>query len=371
MKVLALVTDAFGGHGGIALYTRNVLRALCEHPKAPEVTAIPRVVPNALEEMPSNLDFRAGAAGSKVRFLAEAAGAALRRRFDLVVAGHMNLLPLAAAIAKPGRAPLVLFVYGIDAWRPRGVFGPLLVPRVDACVSIRQHTLDRLAQWADLGRVRCHVLENAISLERYGPGPKRADLVRRWGLAGKRVLLTLGRVDDPFFGIDEVLEVLADLVRQLPDVVYLVVGDGQDMPRIRQKARDLAVESHVVFTGYVDDAEKPDYYRLADAFAMPGSHPRYFDRYPLRFTFLEAMACGLPVVASRPEELRSSAESPLPNIYVEPTDRAELAAGLAAALRRGPGLVPAELDRYAYPAFSRRLQAIVDEVVNERARAAL
>jgi glycosyltransferase involved in cell wall biosynthesis len=364
MKVLALVSDAFGGHGGIALYNRNVLSALCEHPQRPEVVAIPRLVPHALEPLPENLEFRVAARGSKVRFVLEAARAfAAHRRFDVVVASHVNLLPVAEAVRSACGARLVLFVYGIDAWSERDRLTRVLVERVDACVSIRDYTLERMAEWARLDGVRRYVLPNAIHLERYGRGERRADLVARYGLAGKRVLLTLGRLDDPNFGFDEIIEVMPDLVREDPSLVYLVVGGGPHERRLADKARSLGVAEHVVFSGKIDDADKADHYRLADAFAMPGSHPTGFDRYPLRFVFLEAMACGLPVVASRPEELRSDADSPLPNLYVDPTDKADLKAGLMKALSRGPGPVVPELDRYSYPSFRQRLHAIFDEVV--------
>jgi glycosyltransferase involved in cell wall biosynthesis len=271
MRVLALVTDAFGGHGGIALYQRNVLQALCEHPSRPHVVAIPRLVPRQPERMPTNLDFRVAAKAGKVRFVAETARAvAVGKRIDLVVAGHVNLLPLAVTACALTGAPLLLFVYGIDAWQPRARWTRHLIARADACVAIREHTLERMRTWSELP-ARSYVLHNGIHLERYGRGGKRRDLVERYGLDDKRVLLTLSRVDDPYFGIDEVLEVLEEVVREVPDLVYLVAGDGKDLQRVRDKARALGVEEHVVFAGYVDDADKADHYRLADAFAMPGS----------------------------------------------------------------------------------------------------
>jgi phosphatidyl-myo-inositol dimannoside synthase len=370
MKVLALVSDAFGGHGGIALYNRNVLSALCEHPRRPDVVAIPRLVPNRVEALPENLDFRVRAKDSKMRFVLESARAlAEHRRFDAIVASHVNLLPVAEAIRRVSGARLILFVYGIDAWSERDKLTRALVERVDACVSIRDYTLERMAEWARLDGIARFVLPNAIHLERYGRVSaggmgRRADLVERHGLAGKRVLMTLGRLDDPNFGFDEIIEVMPDLVAEDPSLVYLVVGGGPHQERLADKARRLGVGGHVVFTGMIDDADKADHYRLADAFAMPGSHPTGFDRYPLRFVFLEAMACGLPVVASRPEELRGGVPSPLPNLYVDPLDKEDLKAGLRRALAQGPGPIVPELDRYSYPSFRERLHAIVDQVVS-------
>ena len=362
MRILALVPDGFGGHGGIALYGRSVLRAACEHPSRPTVTAIPRVVPLPLEPMPNNLDFHDEVRGSKPRFVA-AALRATRERPDLVLCGHLNLLPLASAVAAMGRVPLVLFTYGMEAWRPhKNPAVRALLPTVDAIVAIRRYTARRLVAWAQLDEVPVHLLENPVDLSLFGVRPPNPALVERYGLAGRRVLLTLARVENENYGFDEIIDTLPALVRDMPDLAYVVAGRGDHVGRLREKARMLGVESHVVFTGFVERDEKADHYRLADAFAMPGSDPLHFDRYPLRFVFLEALACGLPVVLSAPEDA-DEIPGDLPLFPVDPADRASLEAGLRAALRRGRSHVPEGLDRYDYPRFAQRLHTILDGVL--------
>lgn len=365
MQVLALVSDAFGGHGGIALYNRNVLTALCNHPTRPHVVVLPRLVPKEPEPIPERLSFRLRARGGKGRYVAELLRVLLspRRRFDLVLASHLRLLPLAELARVATRAKLVTFAYGYDAWTPPSRVTTYLFRRVDACVAIRELTLERLATWAPVDRARSHILENAIRLDQYGPGPRDPELVERYGLAGRRVILTLGRIDEPQAGVDEVLEALPRIVESVPHVTYLVAGSGTQLTRLKSKARELGVADRVVFAGAVCDQEKTAHYRLADAFALPGSHAD-FDRYPLRFVFLEAMACGLPVVASQPEELVGAAASPIPNIYVDPAKPRDILRGLLEALHRGPGEVPSELGRYDFAEFQTRLHHIVDHVMS-------
>jgi glycosyltransferase involved in cell wall biosynthesis len=368
MRVLALVTDAFGGHGGIALYVRNVLTALCNHPAVSEVVAIPRVIPNPIEPLPANLTYLTGAKGSRLRFAAATAMELLRRNeFDLIVCGHVHLLSLAEIGKRITGAPIVLFVYGIEAWRPsHHPLSNFLAPRVDSVVSIRELTLERMNDWAHFNGMPTHLLENAIHLDHYGPAPRNQALVEKYGLAGKRVIMTLGRVEETRKGFEEVIEVLPELTSEFPNLIHLVVGGGYDLPRIKQKAVQAGVADRVVFTDLIDDAAKPDHYRLADAFAMPGSAPD-FDRYPVRFVFLEAMACGLPVVASRPEGSRDLGRTQgLPLYFVDPTSRESIKAGIRSAFQRGPGVVPAALSAFAYPSFEDRLRRIVDGVVQKR-----
>jgi hypothetical protein len=100
-RFLSFVTDAYGGHGGIALYNRDLLQALCSFPGCSRVVAFPRTMPNVAEAMPEKLTYIDSAAGGKLRYLATAFRV-LRgdRSHDLVVCGHINLLPLAWLVSR-------------------------------------------------------------------------------------------------------------------------------------------------------------------------------------------------------------------------------------------------------------------------------
>lgn len=364
MRALVVATDGFGGHGGIALYVRNMLTALCAHPRVDEVVALPRVVPFPLEPLPAKLQWRMEGVGGKGRYArALAQLLAADRAFDLIVCTHLNLLPLAHLARLATGAPLVAFVYGTECEPPASRIKRLvtrhLIRGLDALVSIRDHTTRRLERWIDLARVPVHRLENALQLERYGVAPKRDALLSRYGLHGKTVLLTLGRVEEHYKGFDEVLEVMPRLAG---DIAYVVAGDGPDLPRIKEKARTLGVSDRVVFTGMVSDAEKADHYRLADAFVMPG-RGRDFDRYPLRFVFLEAMACGIPVVGSRVEnEQEARDDGALLAAQVDPDDLDDISRGIHRALAIPRGTIPPGLAKFSFPSFERRWHAIVDTV---------
>jgi phosphatidylinositol alpha-1,6-mannosyltransferase len=159
-----------------------------------------------------------------------------------------------------------------------------------------------------------------------------------------------------------VLEVLPQVARALPNVVYVIGGDGYDTPRLREKAKKLGVQDRVVFTGLVPEERKADYYRLADAFVMVGRSTE-FDRYPLRFVFLEAMACGVPVVGPSVESAEESAnEGRLLARLVDPFDPVALTKAIVEAVAM-PKRIPPELDQFAYPNFQRRLHEIIDAVM--------
>jgi phosphatidylinositol alpha-1,6-mannosyltransferase len=369
LRVLTIATDGFGGHGGIAQYTRDMLTALCAHPSRPTVLAVPRVMRFPPGRVPDGLEWVTSSIGGKGAFVREVAKATYRLRpIDLVVCTHIHLLPVAFCSAKLAQAPLILFVYGIEAAKPTTkAIVNALVKHVDAVVSIRDHTTTRLMRWSGAERVPTFLLHNPIHMGRYGLAPKDPELVRRFNLQDRTVVLTMGRVEESNKGFDEVLEVLPRVARTLSNVTYVIAGDGYDVPRLRDKAQSLGVADRVVFTGLVAEDRKADYYRLADAFVMAGRSTQ-FDRYPLRFVFLEAMACGVPVVGPRPEPADESAnEGSLLARQVDPFDAAGLERAILEAVAM-PKVIPPALAQFAYPNFQKKLHGIVDAVMATDAR---
>ncbi len=360
MRIAALVTEAFGGHGGIALYNRDFLTALCELPGCGNVTALPRLVPEAVGTLPKGLDFRSQAAGSVGAYLQHWARLVMGpRRYDLVVCGHVNLLPLAEVVRRRHRAPLLLLIYGIDAWQPTGRrLSDWLAKRVDAVVSISDITRRRFAGWTKLSSETLYLLPNAIRIQDYGMGGKPADLEQRYAVQGKKVLLTLGRLSaaERYKGIDELLETLPDIIVNKPDIHYLIVGDGDDRARLQAKAAALGVGARVTFAGRIPEAEKADHYRLADVFVMAGRGEGF------GFVFLEAMACGVPVVASKLDGSREAVRDGTLGLLADPDDRAELRDAILQALTQSKG-IPAGLDYFDYTHFRCRLEKIIAPLV--------
>jgi len=255
----------------------------------------------------------------------------------------------------------------VEAWTPTPHrIANYLCGKLNVFISIRKLTAKRLMEWAGNDMVKYYYLPNCIDESKYGIGPKRPDLLEKYGLEKKRVIMTAGRMDrnesNRNKGFDEVLEVLPELRQQMPDLMYLVMGDGDDRERLEQKAAELGVDDIVRFTGYVCDDEKVDHYRLADVFAMPGSN-KIFDRYPYRFVFLEALACGVPVVGCRLED-----ESEVDDldaqmiIQVDPNDKEDIKIGIMKALNFPKGLRPG-IDNFYYTVFERSLHEIIDDLL--------
>jgi glycosyltransferase involved in cell wall biosynthesis len=359
-RLLFLLTDAFGGFGGIAQYNRDVLNAIETIGEVRIVDAIPRAVSEDVGTLPSKLRYHLGGVGSVARYLRTAFRIGLTGpRPDAVICGHINLLPLAWAIARLRRAPLMLLVFGIDVWKPaRSGLASRLARHVDCVASISQVTIERMRSWCPVPDERIAILPNAITPEAYGAGPKAQDLVDLHGLAGKRVAMTLGRIaaDERMKGFDERLEAMPALLERHPDLVYLVAGDGDDRARLEAKAADLGIAAATRFAGRIPEERKADYFRLADVYAMPSRGEGF------GFVFIEALACGTPVVAGRFDGGFEAIMGGKLGLAVDPDDSAAIVDAVSRQLD-APREVPADLFYFAFPNFAERFRNALKQTV--------
>lgn len=94
-------------------------------------------------------------------------------------------------------------------------------------------------------------------------------------------------------GIDTLIECANLSVKKNPNVFFLVVGKGPDQNSVQARIRLLGIENNFKLAGFVSDEDLPSYYNAADFFVLPSKSGE-----GLPLVALEAMACGLPVIAT-------------------------------------------------------------------------
>jgi glycosyltransferase involved in cell wall biosynthesis len=138
------------------------------------------------------------------------------------------------------------------------------------------------------------VLHNAVDLARFKPMPgKRQEMRRKLGIPqSATVVLTVRRLVYKN-GIDTLLESAKIAAKKNPNVVFLAVGKGPDMASVQENVNHAGLENNLRLTGFVSDEDLPFYYNAADFFALPSKSGE-----GLPLVALEAMACGLPLIAT-------------------------------------------------------------------------
>lgn len=364
MKVLSLLTDAYGGFGGIAVYNRDLLEAMCAYPNVDSIRAFPRKITHALEPMPPTLEYRREASFGVAAFMRSVMlDLFIGSRPELIYCAHINLAPIAMALRWRWNAPVLLGLYGVECWQPTGRrFTDSAVRSIDRFYAISRTTRARFASWSRVSENRIHLLPNAIHSEKYGIASPSAEVCQRFGLPGRTVILTLGRIvsEERAKGFDEVLDVLGELSQRIPNILYVIAGDGDYRPTLEAKAARLGLTKFVVFTGRVSEADKIELYRAADAYVMPSRGEGF------GFVFLEAMACGTPCVASSVDGSRDAVQDGDLGAMIDPRDRDALVTAIVEAVAK-PREIPQGLDYFAFPAFCRRVHSVLDSITGGRA----
>jgi phosphatidyl-myo-inositol dimannoside synthase len=360
LRVLALVTDSFAGHGGIAEYNRQLLCALVGCNLVGEVIVLPRLTAASSHALPPGLVELPPVRG-RMGYSLAAFRTAMSRHIDLVFCGHLLMAPLAMAVARLVRAPLWIQVHGIEAWQELSVLHRRSVEAAALVTSVSRYTRQRLLAWVGLDPARTKVLPSAVN-PRFRPGPKLPALLDRYGARGQKVLLTVSRLasSERYKGQDRVMRVLPRVLAHHPQTVYLIVGDGDDRPRLEMLAKEVGVYERVRFAGFVAADDLPEHYRLADVFVMPSTGEGF------GIAFLEAMASGVRVIGGNKDGSLDALGDGRLGAAVDPEDADALASAICIAL----STAPAEMDsRFNYDAFSVQLDQLCNHICDPWAEA--
>jgi len=262
---------------------------------------------------------------------------ALRRRHGfrvLVIADDESVGWLIRPAQRLLGLKVLLYVHGDDlATRPgqermdarrRRQFG-----MSDGIVAVSSAGVRDLGRRFGVPAERVNLVPNGIDLERYQPLHADPELARSLGLSGGRVIATVGRLV-PRKGVDRVIAALPTLRREFPDLRYMVIGDGPERAALEEQAR---AAGGVVFTGAVPAEDIPRHLALSDLMILANRRMPDGEDEGFPLVFLEAMACGKPVIAGNSGGVADEIANGTNGLLVDGNDPAAIAASVGRILR--------------------------------------
>lgn len=231
----------------------------------------------------------------------------------------------------------VIYVYGSETLRfgRSALWLKLIRTFLQDAALIVPNSHFTMAEFQALGipAEKFRVITPGVDTQRFSPAAKDLVLMQRYGLEGKFVLLTVARLDERK-GHDQVMRAVARLKERYPQLVYLIVGKGREEERLRRLAQELSLGSKVIFTGYVPDEQLAHYYNLCDLFILLNrqtqSDARLQGDYEgFGIVFLEAAACGKPVIAGNFGGIADAVEADRSGFILAPDDLAAVEAKIA------------------------------------------
>jgi glycosyltransferase involved in cell wall biosynthesis len=216
----------------------------------------------------------------------------IQQRPQHVFCGHIKLGVLVQTLCETLGIPYTILTYGKEVWEPLNNLERRALKRASKIWTISRYSRDRACATNGINPQQVHMLPCAIDGDKFTPGDRQPELVEKYGLAGAKVLMTVARLwsGDIYKGVDVTIRALPQIAQVFPDVKYLVIGRGDDQPRLAQLTTDLGVAERVVFAGFVPTEQLIEHYRLADAYVMPSQEG-------FGIVYLEAMACCVPVLS--------------------------------------------------------------------------
>ncbi|ORI17005.1 alpha-(1-2)-phosphatidylinositol mannosyltransferase [Rhodococcus sp. 1163] len=181
---------------------------------------------------------------------------------------------------------------------------------VDTVTYVSKYTRGRFASAFGPQAALEHV-PPGVDTDKFKPdSAARAELRARYGLGDRPTILCLSRLV-PRKGQDFLIRSMQGIREAIDGAVLVIVGGGPYEGTLRALVRSCGVEKHVIFTGTVPSAELAAHHTIADVFAMPSRTRGWgLDVEGLGIVYLEASACGVPVVAGMsggaPETVRQN-----------------------------------------------------------------
>lgn len=367
-KVLFLNLTTFSQTGGIERFNKCFLKALSNLDVQKETDSYSF---SAYDEHTSELYYETqrytGFGKNKLKFVFQSVLHA--RKYDVVVLGHINLA-IAGILIKmlyPSKK-LLLVTHGIDVWGQLNKLKLRLLNKADKILAVSNFTRNKILKVHNVPAGKVSVFPNTIDPYFSIPATVlRNDTLRdRYGLKEKDfVIYTLTRLShtELYKGYDKVITALAEVIAQYPHVKYVIGGkyDEGEKTRIDALINQHNLQGRVILTGFLDEKELVAHYQMADMYIMPSKKEGF------GIVFIEAMICGLPVVAGNADGSVDALLNGKTGTLVNPDSKDEIKAAIIELMKsnvrfdeqRLLSIKNETLANYSFSRYQQRLKDII------------
>ncbi|MDP2923981.1 MAG: glycosyltransferase [Candidatus Omnitrophota bacterium] len=353
MKTLFLVTDLANNKGGIQVFNNHLIKALAELGNSLSVVSL---------NDNKNRGFR------KAVFVINALRQVFTFKPQFILCGHINFSFFCLLLNKIFKIPYFTIAHGIEAWRLKGLKKIGLQHSLKVLSVSRFTKNEILKQLPNYLEKNIFVLPNTFNAQKFSPQPKSAYLMNKLSIkADDKIILTVARLSkqEKYKGYDLVIMAMKEIVKEIPNAKYIIVGSGSDEERIKALISDNNLEDKVILNGFIPHEEIVDYYNLCDVFVLPSSGEGF------GIVFLEALACGKPVIAGNIDGSGDALLDGDIGFLVNPHNLSEIKAAIIKILKRevserlldGLYLRTRVLEFFSFDKFKERVSEIISAKV--------
>jgi glycosyltransferase involved in cell wall biosynthesis len=297
----------------------------------------------------------------------------LIRKCDLVHAhGHVYLSSyLAAKIAKKHNKPFILTQHNTfinyQSWLNMLEYlndlaiGKAVLKIADRIIVVSKKTREYIFKLG-ADKSKTSVIYNGVDINYFKPVNRGASREKLGLPKNRKIILSVRRLVYKN-GLDTLIESVPSVARYHPDTLFVFVGKGPSRKLIEDRIKELGIQDNIRLAGFVPDELLPTYYGAADYFVLPSASGE-----GLPLVLLEAMACGLPVLATKVGGTPEIVKHMKTGVLVPPRNPEAIAKAMSKLLsKKELGLAVGEEarrdieDRFSWESNLRQLECIYGE----------
>ncbi len=256
--------------------------------------------------------------------------------FDVVVISHINMALVGRVIKTINpKCKIWVVAHGIEVWNDLSTNKKWLLKNCDKILCVSNFTKQQVTSKHHIDAAKCEVLNNALDPFMNLPVAfnKPDYLIKRYNLTDNTPLLfTLTRLSaaEQYKGYEQVIKIIGNLKQAFPAIKYIIAGscDDEEKIRIKKIIEMYKVEEQVLLAGFIKESELVDHFLMADLFVLPSSNEGF------GIVFIEALACGLPVVCGNIDGSVDAIKNGLLGKAINPNNLAELENALTEGLQK-------------------------------------
>ncbi|MDQ0967599.1 phosphatidylinositol alpha-1,6-mannosyltransferase [Flavobacterium sp. W4I14] len=336
IKILFLTLKTFSFTGGIEKVCRSLSRVLYD---LSEEELVQSTV-YSMYDKNTDRDSRylskqqfQGFNGNRERFVVQSFLSGLKA--DVILLSHIHLINIVYFIKKihPHKR-IYLLAHGIEIWKKLSDSKLKMLNQLDKIVCVSHFTADKIMEMHHISADRIEVLNNCLDPFYYLPTQfeKPQRLLDRYHLNRENlVLFSLSRLSssEKYKGYDHTIELLPQLLKKYPNLVYLLGGkwDAVEKKRLEDLIAMNQLQDHIRMVGFIDEAELTEHFLLSDLFILPSKKEGF------GIVFIEALASGLRVIAGNKDGSVDALQNGALGVLVDPDDQQEMLSSISILLK--------------------------------------
>ena len=222
------------------------------------------------------------------------------RKFDVDIIHTHSVIPtglIGVIISKIIRKPVFITVHGMDVtnFENNPIYERFISFSLKNCnkvIAVSEYLANIIISFGP-NQDNIIILRNAVDQKRFRPY-RNKKLCKQYKINDENIVILFVGYLDEFKGIFELVDAFFEISTNNKNLKLMVIGTGPKEDQLKMKVMNLGLEKSVIFTREIPPSEIHEYYQSADIFVLPS----YTDAGGPPLVFIEAMACGLPVIGT-------------------------------------------------------------------------